>query len=203
MDIKTTIKWNNYSHIPIIKEICEGLKATDCNDKYLELGVAKGGCFCTCAPLFKNAIGVDMNPAVPPRIERQSRVFKQTKTKWQIVTATTDEFFEHNDEKEFNFIFIDAKHSFEQSRMDFVNAWPLLKDNGIMLLHDTYPPNEHYLPHCEDAWKLPEWIKQKAKDRHLENISISGEYDNIELMTLPFYFGITIIRKMFRQVEWL
>ena len=185
--------FDNYTHIRIMHELAMGLKAVEANDKYLELGISKAKCFFKCAPYFKRALAVDINPDVKNRFssknfERQKVDFSNTS--WKFFPMTTDDFFRQNKERDFDFIFVDAKHSFEQARKDFENSWPLLKMGALMVLHDTYVPNREYLQHCEDCWKLPVWIKEQ-------------NYIDLELMTLPFYMGLTLIRKRNKQVIWM
>ena len=47
-------------HINIIKEIAYGLNKAGFLNRYLELGIRKGFCFNTVAPLSKEAYAVDI-----------------------------------------------------------------------------------------------------------------------------------------------
>ncbi len=180
-----TVSWDNYTHINILLPIVKGLKMAGCNNKYLELGISKAKCFNTCARYFKKAIGVDIVSKWESRI--QKKIMKGTKVIFHAMS--TDDFFKQNKEDNFDFIFVDACHEFKQAKRDFIDSWLLLKPNGIMILHDTYPPSKEFLEHCEDCHRLPNWIKY--------------HYDNAELVTLPFYFGVTIIRKLGGPIPWL
>jgi len=101
--------------------------------------------------------------------------------------GTTDQYFEsiRNRGLLFDFIFIDADHSHEQSLKDFLNAQEYLLEDGFIFMHDTYPYNEAmFAPGlCNDCYKTPLYIKQKLKN-------------NFEIVTLPFNPGLTIVKKM-------
>jgi predicted O-methyltransferase YrrM len=63
-------------------------------------------------------------------------------------------------DKEFNFIFIDADHSYEGAKADF-EAWsPLLRSGGEIAFHDThYPGVLRLLEEIPKEWKRGELIK--------------------------------------------
>lgn len=81
-------------------------------------------------------------------------------------------------------LYIDADHSYEQSRRDFENFSAYVKPNGLILMHDTFPLSEGYeQPHLSgDAYKTAQYIK-----RHR-----SEEY---EIMTVPYLCGVSLVRK--------
>ena len=164
-------------HVKVVKTIAEGMKAAGNLGTYLELGVKKAACFNEVAPLAKEAFAVDINPC--------SKYVKEGLNR-QLFWMSTDTFFESTVSKgeRFDLIFIDADHSHEASLKDFENSLKHLNDNGLILLHDTYPPGDEYkVPgYCHDCYKTAEYI--------YKNIC------NVEMVTLPFYYGITIVRKI-------
>jgi hypothetical protein len=170
-------------HIRIVREIARGIVKTVPNARYLELGIFKGRCFNRVAPMFQGrAVGVDAND--------RSMYIKAPGIFWH---CTTDEYFEskHNGQK-FDLIFIDACHQFDPYvKRDFCNSYEALNDNGIILMHDTYPPSKRHLKGCGDAWKISDWLK--GEHTH------SGEF-----MTLPFYYGLTVYRKGRKLIpQWI
>ena len=169
------------AHVPIIKEIAKGMEAAGMNGAYLELGIAKGHCFNSIAPHFKIVHAVDIN------LECYDKVCQVMRKKGSYFhEGTTDDYFEKgNKGQKFNLVFIDANHDFEYVRKDFVNSWNALKDNGIIILHDTYPPNKEYLDHCKDAYKINDFVTWA------------------DMVTLPFYFGLTIVRKYKKHLAWM
>jgi hypothetical protein len=164
-------------HITIIKEIAYGLNKAGFLNRYLELGIRKGFCFNTVAPLSKEAYAVD--------IKNYYKYIKQNKNLvWNHMT--TDEFLTNHDSKrKFDLVFIDAEHSHKSSLNDFNLVFPLVNDNGIILLHDTYPPNEEFTNpgYCSDSYKTAVYIKNNFNKE-------------CEIVTLPFYFGVSIVRKI-------
>lgn len=169
-------------HIIIIKSIAEGLNKAGFLNRYLELGIARGECFNSVAPFCKEAYAVD--------IDDRYNFIKYNKNLFWFHGKTTDFLINHENYKPFDLVFIDANHSHKASLEDFKLVLPLVNDNGLILLHDTYPPNNDYLsPNlCNDTYKTAEYIKKNFL-----------EY---EIVTLPFYYGISIVRKLDRQLLW-
>ncbi len=173
-------------HITIIKEIAQGLHKAGFLNRYLELGVRQGNCFNAVAPLSTEAYAVDTR--------NYHKHIKQNKNLiWNHMT--TSEFLKNHDPKrKFDLVFIDADHSYKGSLDDFKSVLPLVNDNGIILLHDTYPPSEEFTSSdfCSDTYKTAEYIRNNFDKE-------------CEIVTLPFYFGISIVRKISlgKQLLWL
>jgi hypothetical protein len=170
-------------HVNMIKPIAIGLQRAQALHRYLELGIRKGPCFNAIAPLAYEAYAVDVNDCY-------KHISHNPNVKW--FHCTTDEFFRKHDKNiKFDMVFIDACHTHEASLQDFKNVFSLVNENGIILLHDTYPyveelTNSHL---CSDTYKTAAYIKKYYIDR-------------CEIVTLPFYFGITIVRRINRQLLW-
>jgi hypothetical protein len=179
------LPFSGRAHISIIKEIAIGLHKAGFLNRYLELGVRQGNCFNAVAPLANEAYAVDIKNSFPKIKHNKNLVWKHMRT---------DEFLKNHDkDRKFDLVFIDADHSHKGSLSDFISVLPLVNDNGIILLHDTYPPNEEFSKpgFCSDCYKTAECIR-------------NDYYNELEVATLPFYYGITIVRKMplGKQVLW-
>lgn len=90
-------------------------------------------------------------------------------------------------------VFIDACHNKEQVLRDFEKIFPYVAEDGLILMHDTYPLNEMYTTssYCDTSY-LAAW-----------EIRNSDHYKTrTELITLPVHPGLTIIRKSSRQLFW-
>lgn len=192
--------FSKIAHIPIIEEIAKGMKAAGMNGAYLELGIAKGACFNKVAPHFKKYTAVDINLDCYDRVcqimRRKGACFHE---------GTTDDYFENgNKGQKFDMIFIDACHKFENVRSDFINSWHVLNNNGLIICHDTYPPNKEYIDHCEDAWKMSGYIRagNVAISPHSTEIFYPGS-NLCDVITLPFFFGLTIVRKYKKHLAWM
>jgi len=61
--------------------------------------------------------------------------------------------------------FIDGDHSYDQVKKDFWNLVPLMVEDGIIFLHDTYPPDESYIHEnkCGTVYKLRQDIEEIKK----------------------------------------
>jgi len=83
---------------------------------------------------------------------------------------TSDQFFIDNKEK-FDLIFIDGLHIYEQVIKDIFNSIKVLKENGIILVHDCLPRKLWYQTptRMSDTWNGDVW-KAIVECRTLENI---------------------------------
>jgi len=149
--------------------IAELVKQINCKT-YLELGIYDGITLSLVQPFVPRIISVDTKDV----------------RKWRIGEfhlETTDSFFEHFDEK-VDVIFIDADHSFESVKKDFVNSIRLLNEFGMIILHDTDPISEMYIDpgYCGDSYKMDKWLREN--------------YTDLDVMTLPLtQAGLTIIKR--------
>ena len=83
---------------------------------------------------------------------------------------TSDQFFIENKEK-FDLIFIDVLHVYEQVIKDIFNSIKVLKENGIILVHDCLPRKLWYQTptRMSETWNGDVW-KAIVECRTLENI---------------------------------
>lgn len=95
---------------------------------YLEIGTQNSICGSSVVCDYK--VGIDPNP-----IQRIDGDFQNHHT------TTSDLFFESNID-EFDIIFIDGLHVYEQVKKDFINAIKVLKNGGCIVLHDCLPSTE-------------------------------------------------------------
>lgn len=104
----------------------------------------------------------------------------------QMFRMTTGEFIEKYAASyaPFDFVFIDADHCAKSVGEDFDGIWPYVSDEGLVCLHDTNPEREEdtQAGFCGDAWK---WASEKSR--------------TMEMVTLPYHPGLTIVRK---RVLW-
>lgn len=72
--------------------------------------------------------------------------------------GTSDEFFRRND-KNFDCVFIDGLHEYEQVKKDINNSLKYLNHNGIVILHDCLPPtiNHQRVPRTRYTWNGDVW----------------------------------------------
>ena len=101
--------------------------------------------------------------------------------------GTSDHFFSTNREN-FDCIFIDGLHEYEQVCKDIKNSLDCLNPKGVILLHDTLPPNIHQqaVPRYKRTWNGDVW---KA-------IVNFRTYENYDIVTCRIDQGVSIIRKI-------
>lgn len=168
-----------FDHTGFFEHLFQWLKP----ESYLELGIRDGVNFQKLSRYCKKAIGVD---TIPAQVEIESNM--------EYHQMTTDEYFETVDNStQFDVVFIDADHSYEQSLKDFLNVKDKVIEDGFIFFHDTYPINSDYFHplQCNDVYKTALYIK--------ENL-----IDEFEIVTLPIHPGVSIVKKIKRskQLIW-
>jgi len=153
--------------------------------RYLELGVADGATFAKVIPHVGTfSIGVDLNPgpgAFAVTSDGKSAIFRRD----------TIAFMEEQPPQSFDLVFLDSSHEHKATLKELVQIVRVLTPNGILAMHDTYPPSEEQCApgRCGDVWRA-------AKD-------ITEASSHLESMTLPAQYGITLARKCDgKQLLW-
>ena len=143
-DTVIKIDWHGilYNRISFIS--CAVSKFKNCH--YLEIGADHNHCFTSVPAIDK--IGVDPEKGGNRR-------------------DTSDNFFKSN-KKEFDVIFIDGLHVFDQCRRDVINSLKFLSADGFIFIHDLIPRNymEENVPKlgepwCGDVWKVAQELSKK------------------------------------------
>jgi hypothetical protein len=88
--------------------------------------------------------------------------FREDKSKCVIYIGSSDSFFQSVDIPPVAFAFIDGDHRYDQVKKDFFSINNLLQDNGMILMHDTYPPDDDYLPEnlCGSSYKFRQELEK-------------------------------------------
>lgn len=144
-------------------------------DVYVELGLDKGDTFKKVLPYAQKCYGVDMKPN--DHLTKLAQVDKVV-----LNYCSTDKFFETFDKK-IDMCFIDADHYFESALRDFENAFKLLNDDGMILMHDVDPIHNNYINPvlCGDSYKI---------------VPILEARNDLNIITLPLTeAGLAIIMK--------
>tara|TARA_Y100000589_G_scaffold275519_1_gene269656 strand:+ start:470 stop:1231 length:762 start_codon:yes stop_codon:yes gene_type:complete len=115
--------------------ICNHPLGTNLN--YLEIGTAGNETF--------NAIPIIGKTGVDPDMGGNIRL-------------TSDDFFKSQD-KNFDLIFIDGLHTYEQVKKDFINSLKVINEGGIIILDDMIPRNwkEQQTPRVQTEWTGDVW----------------------------------------------
>ncbi|RLD66323.1 MAG: hypothetical protein DRI84_05050 [Bacteroidetes bacterium] len=187
----------NYSNKEYRLYTTKAIKQIMCNiarainaQVYVELGLRRFNTINLLVDVVPRCIGID----VLDKWYKQGLCDKRV----EFYNMTTDEFYKYYNENinvPIDLLFIDAKHTYAQSYKDFLNYKNLVSDNGIILLHDSFPPTCKYSNSdgdmCGEVWKTA----IKIKESHSKEC---------ELCTIPGGFGLSIIRMNHgRQVSWI
>ncbi|NBO49790.1 MAG: class I SAM-dependent methyltransferase [Chitinophagia bacterium] len=129
-------KWDNirFNRIALINLLC----SKNLDGSYLEIGCQGNLCFDAVPMLDK--IGVD------PESGGTHKTY-------------SDDFFAQN-KKQFDVIFIDGLHVYDQVHRDVVNSLAALKPNGWIAIHDMLPDDaiSEHVPNISDgAWYGDVW----------------------------------------------
>jgi SAM-dependent methyltransferase len=150
--------WNWHSipqnRISVIQMLVEKTKGR--NTRYLEIGCDQNVVF--------NSIDVEYKVGVDP-------------ASGGTIRTTSDEFFKSN-QQQFDVIFIDGLHHYDQVHRDAVNSLNCLAPGGWIVFHDLLPGNDNMqkVPRIQaewtgDCWKLAiELTKSKGLDFHIVKV---------------------------------
>lgn len=142
-------------------ELAQRLLAFFSQGRYLEIGIRRGDNLSRVHAPRK--VGVD--PV--PRTAELRRHLKPHLRHMTIHARTSDDFFATNQEQ-FDVIFIDGLHLYEQVIKDISNAFNCLTPNGFIMMHDCLPetPENATREYHEGAWNGDVWkaIHQVQRD---------------------------------------
>ena len=116
------------------------------------------------------------------------------------IRETSDEFFKKND-KEFDCIFIDGLHRYHQVKKDILNSINVLKEGGIILLHDCLPSNvyEQAIPRCQYKWNGDVWkaIVEFRTYKNLDVYTCYADHGNCVIFKKPNKNQLNLVRENF------
>lgn len=148
--------------------------------RYLEVGCLGGD---LCASLkTKQSLGIDVNSHSDWPVYEQRHAGRV-----KFYHGSSDSFFEQNVE-DWDLIFIDGDHSYEQVQKDFLNSITCLAEGGLIVMHDTLPPTvgDTASDKCGTAYKLRQTLR-------------STDY---QMYTFPVTFGVTLVAPHGRDWPW-
>lgn len=136
------------------------------------------------APHCELAIGVDIvsHPDWP--------IHRQNNTNLILTQASSDTFFNAHRVQRIDVCFIDGDHSARQVYTDTINAMQHMSTNGMIILHDTNPPDlEHTRPElCGTAYKAL--------------AELQGDYETWQFYTFPVRYGLTLLSRKGLVPQW-
>lgn len=160
--------WNwqekGYNRIALVTYLVQ--KARGWDTDYLEIGCASNSLFHSVPA--HNKVGVDPARGGTHRM-------------------TSDAFFAQNTQQ-FDVVFVDGLHEYQQVRRDALHALKCLKTGGWVAFHDFLPVSwkEHHVPRLQSSWTGDCW-------KHAVELSHAS---GIELKILEIDHGVGLIRKV-------
>jgi len=106
--------------------------------RYLEIGVYRGDTFFAIRSPLKTAVDPSFTYSIRTKIGAYRRNPYNLFNRY--FSVTSDAFFQVP-RKSQDVIFIDGLHTYEQSLRDVENALTILKDDGVIVMHDCNPPS--------------------------------------------------------------
>jgi hypothetical protein len=148
---------------------------------YLELGLYQCALFNRVSQIAERSIGVDLQPDVKKYVKK-GEFYCQNTADFAITAEGLN--------LKVDMLFIDADHSKEWVKNDFNSYFSLVNDQGIILIHDSYPGSEMYTSsgYCGDGYKSIIDLTLNAK--------------GYEMVTIPVHPGLTICRKREKHLAW-
>jgi hypothetical protein len=169
-----------WSHGKFVASIAQFLRPK----LYIELGCRLGETFAQVEPYCENAVAIDcVNHEEWLRAKGLQECFVQ---------SDTIEYMNAQEDESVDLCFLDSSHEEEATVLEFDAIAPKMRKNGVVLFHDTYPPNEQCTAsdRCGGVWRAIERIKAKHSC-------------SFEFATFPAQYGITVARKnLGRQLLW-
>ena len=134
-------------------------------ENYLEIGCDKDQSFSKIR--IKNKVGVDPISG-------------------GTIRSTSDDFF-FNNKTNFDIIFIDGLHHYDQVLTDIQNSIKILNKDGFILVHDCLPKSlaQQAVPRYRGYWNGDVW----------KSIVQLRTKNNLDIITCQIDYGISIIRK--------
>ena len=167
---------------------------------YLEIGTHKGDSFFPLKCKYK--IAVDPSFRITTK-DKMKWIFKNPyNIRNKYFELTSDEFFEKNIDNidKQDLIFIDGLHTFKASLNDVLNSIQCLKPNGVILMHDCFPPHEVAAMPLNSfkeggTSNIKGWNGQWCGDVWKTIVYLKKNYDALlEIIVLDTDFGLGLIR---------
>jgi hypothetical protein len=107
--------------------------------RYLEIGVKDGECFDAVDATTK--VAVDPQFAFRPPLAARLRTALRATNGALYYRMTSDVFFEEHARRlaPFDVVFVDGLHTYDQAYRDVVNALDVLREDGVVVVHDCNP----------------------------------------------------------------
>lgn len=168
--------------------------------KYLEIGVFTGGNFLPIKAPCKIAVDPDFQISYLSKLT--SGLKQGFRYKCTYIEKPSDKFFAEDARQlsPFDVVFIDGLHTHKQSLQDVLNTLDLLADNGVIMMHDCYPPNSAAAYPAESlshayALNLPGWTNEWCGDTWKTICTLRSTRPDLQVFVMNSDYGLGVITK--------
>lgn len=180
-------------------EVIQALLNKKKNPAYLEIGVEHGQNFFPLKAGSKTA--VDPQFAFPFK-DRLRWIYRNPSnlTARYYEVASDGYFAGAGGSKKKDVVFIDGLHTFQQSLKDALNSLDILKENGVIVMHDCNPPHKaaaHFWQTTDEARKadIPGWTGEWCGDVWKTICYLRGARRDLRVFVLDTDYGLGIITR--------
>lgn len=170
---------------------------------YLEIGCQYGMSF--LPTVCRNKIAVDPGFDIPLKRKFKWLLKNPTNIRNRYFEETSDEFFAKRKSElekygKLDLVFVDGLHTFEASLKDVLNSLQYLQDDGIIIMHDCFPPHkaastpgkdyDDAVLQCKEGWDGL-WCGDVWKSIVYLKIAFG---DQMDVYVINTDFGLGIVR---------
>lgn len=186
------------NRIEVIQKIIYTIKAKI----YYEIGIYKGDCFLKIKAREK--IGIDPSHEVENHLKWNIYLKNFSNIHNKFFFKESNNFFIQDVDFIVNnkpdVIFIDGLHNYKQTYSDIINSLSLLSKNGIIIVHDCFPPTEAAATPANTheeaiAKKVPGWTGEWCGDVWKAIVMLKSNNTDVLSFVLNCDYGLGIIRK--------
>jgi hypothetical protein len=186
-----------------IKLINEIFKKTNFKN-YLEIGCSTGGSFLPVKA--KNKTAIDPYFKVPLRRKIKWRILVPENSNNKYFEEESDTFFHKRKEYliglgKLDIVLVDGLHTFRASLSDVLNSLQYLNKNGIIIMHDCFPPNAaaalptgNY-PKPEEVEGIEGWTMEWCGDVWKTIVYLREKHNaSLDICVIDTDYGLGIVR---------
>ena len=194
---RSPLRWqfsNKVTRMEVIQRVIDSLGA----QKYLEIGVSDGTCF--CAVKVPEKIGVD------PITASAAVSAEMRKSGVRYFASSSDDFFKTIAPQSLtdgvDVVFIDGLHTYAQAYRDCINSLHYLNRGGLILMHDCLPTSEseaRVADNYADAERLNNgaaWNGDWVGDVWKAILRLRAHHDDLQTCVLNTDHGIGLVYKI-------